>query len=281
MNLTGDRLTKDGTTGTQSLDRALALLRIVAGRAGRGIRLSEAVEQSALSKPTVHRLLQALERQGFVTHDAAAKLYHLGPEAFVIGTLANERFGIHRAALPCLSRLAVASQDTCFLTVRRDWHAVCLHREEGVFPIRSHVLKAGDRHPLGVGAGSLAILAALPDAEAEAAISEITPELERNYPSFAPALVREQMQLTRQTGFALNPGQLTVGSWGLGVAVLNHEGRCEGALSIAAIESRIAAPRREQLVGLLKAEAQRLSDRLERPPGATGFAALARRQAAK
>jgi DNA-binding IclR family transcriptional regulator len=125
MNYAGEHVAKDGTTGTQSLDRALALLRIVAGRAGRGIRLSEAVEQSELSKPTVHRLLQALERQGFVTHDAAAKLYHLGPEAFVIGTLANERFGIHRTALPCLSRLAAASQDTCFLTVRRDFHAVC------------------------------------------------------------------------------------------------------------------------------------------------------------
>jgi DNA-binding IclR family transcriptional regulator len=118
-------------------------------------------------------------------------------------------------------------------------------------------------------------------AEAEAAISAITPELQSHYPGFAPDLVREQMALTRQTGFALNPGQLTAGSWGLGVAVLNHEGRCEGALSIAAIESRIAPPRREQLVSLLKAEAQRLSDRLERPPGATGFAALARRQAAK
>ncbi len=271
----------EGATGTQSLDRALALLRIVAGRAGRGIRLSEAVEQSDLPKPTVHRLLQALERQGFVTHEVAAKLYHLGPEAFVIGTLATERFGIHRAALPCLSRLAATSQDTCFLTVRRDWHAVCVHREEGIFPIRSHVLKAGDRHPLGVGAGSMAILAALPIAEAEAALAEITPELQRNYPGFPPELVREQVALTRETGFALNPGQLTAGSWGLGVAVLNHEGRCEGALSIAAIESRIAPPRREQLVALLKSEAQRLADRLERPAGATGFAASARRQAAK
>jgi DNA-binding IclR family transcriptional regulator len=272
-------LAKEDSTGTQSLERALDLLRIVAGRAGRGIRLADAVEQSRLAKPTVHRLLQALERQGFVTHDSAAKLYHLGPEAFVIGTLANERFGIQRAALPCLSRLAAASEDSCFLTVRRDWHAVCLHREEGAFPIRSHVLQAGDRHPLGVGAGSLAILSALPAAEIEDVISHITPELDARYPGFTPDLLRAQVERTQMTGFALNPGWLNAGSWGVGVAVLNHEGQCEGALSIAAIESRIAPPRCAQLAALLQSEAQLLAGRLERPAGATGFAARARRQA--
>jgi DNA-binding IclR family transcriptional regulator len=265
-------LAKADATGTQSLDRALALLRVVAGRAGRGLRLADAVAQSGLAKPTAHRLLQALERQGFVAQDAGSKLYHLGPEAFVIGTLANERFGIHRAALPCLTRLAAASQDTSFLTVRRDGHGVCLHREEGGFPIRSHVLKAGDRHPLGVGAGSLAILAALPPAEAAAVLVQVTPELEARYPGFSPALVNAQVETTRRSGFAFNPGQLTAGSWAVGVAVLNADGGCEGALSIAAIESRVAAPRRDQLVALLRNEALQLSANLQRPAGASGFA---------
>lgn len=265
-------------TGTQSLDRALSVLRIVAGRAGRGIRLVEAVEQSGLSKPTVHRLLQALERQGFIAHDAGTRLYHLGPESFVIGTLANERFGIHRAALPSLSRLASVSEDTCFLTVRRDCHGVCLHREEGAFPIRSHVLQIGDRHPLGIEAGSLAILAALPPTEVAAIIAQNAPELDSRYPGFSPSLVHEQVEITRANGFALNQGRLTIGSWGLGVAVLNGEGRCEGALSIAAIETRLESPRREHLVAGLLAEAQRLSSRLERPIGATHLAARARRQ---
>jgi DNA-binding IclR family transcriptional regulator len=84
--------------GTQSLDRAVAVLRIVASRAGKGIRLVDVVERSGLSKPTVHRLLQALERQGLVAQDMDTRLYHLGPEAFVIGTLAAERYGIQRAA---------------------------------------------------------------------------------------------------------------------------------------------------------------------------------------
>ena len=258
-------------SGTQALDRAARLLRLVASATGRGARLADLIAQSGLSKPTAHRLLRALERLGLVDQDPGTRLYHLGPEAFVIGALAAERFGIHRVALPSLARLASASEDTAFLSVRRDWHAVCLHREEGTFPIRTHVLNAGDRHPLGVGAGSLAILAALPANEAEAAIAASTEEIEARYPAISAALLRDLVAQTRERGYALNPGLLMAGSWGVGVPVLNREGRCEGALSIAAIEARLGEARQQEMAALLKAEAHRLAERLAKPAGASGL----------
>jgi DNA-binding IclR family transcriptional regulator len=253
------------TTGTQSLDRAVGLLRLVAAGQGRGMRLPELVERSGLARPTAHRLLAALERHGLVAVDPGERVYHLGPEAFVLGTVASERFGIHRAALPSLARLAQASQDTAFLSVRRDLYAVCLHREEGPFPIRSHVLQAGDRHPLGIGAGSLAMLAALPDDEVGRVIEETASEVTERYPEFTPTLMREEVARTRLQGFAFNPGHIQPSSWGVGVAVLDPQGRCVGALSIAAMESRLALPRREEMAGLLRVEAQRLAARLDHP----------------
>lgn len=265
-----DRLGEE-VSGTQSLDRAVGLLRLVASSTGRGARLADLIDQSNLSKPTGHRLLRALERLGMVEQDRATRLYHLGPEAFVVGALAAERFGVHRAALPSLARIASASEDTAFLSVRRDWHAVCLHREEGPFPIRSHVLKAGDRHPLGVGAGSLAILAALPDAEAEATIEASAGEIASRYPDFSPAMLRDLAKQARARGFALNPGLLMAGSWGIGVPILDRQGRCDGALSIAAIESRLGPDRQQELALLLKAEAQRLAERLAKPAGASNL----------
>ena len=267
--------------GTQSLERAIALLRLVAGHAGRGARLIDLTQHSRLSKPTVHRLLRGLERQGLVEQDRLSERYHLGPEAFVIGSLAADRYGVHRAALPTLFRLAQASEDTAFLSVRRGWHVVCLHREEGPFPIRSHVLQAGDRHPLGVGAGSLAILATLPDDEIEEMIAACAAEFaEERYRSFTPDILRASVARTRAEGFAFNPGHLTTGSWGVGVAILDRQGRCEGALSIAAIDGRLGDARRPQIAALLAAEAKRVSELLARPSGATNIAATLRRPAA-
>ena len=251
--------------GTQSLDRAIGLLRLVASSSGRGIRLVDLVGRSGLAKPTAHRLLQALERQGLVAQDPGDKLYHLGAEAFVIGSLASERFSIHRMALAPLARLARASEDSCFLSVRRDTHVVCVHREEGRFPIRTHVLQAGDRHPLGVGAGSLAILAALTDDEAEQMLAANAGELDSRYPAFPLDVLRREIIRTRQRGYAFNPGLLQPGSWGVGVAVLDRTGHCAGALSIAAIENRLGPARCEQMATLLQAEAQLLSDCLAHP----------------
>ncbi|GAA0627587.1 IclR family transcriptional regulator [Brevundimonas kwangchunensis] len=258
--------------GAQALDRALTLLRLIGARSKHGLRLTEIVAQSGLTKPTVHRMLRALERNGFVEQNPATRLYHLGPEAFVLGVLATERFGIHRAAAGGLTRLSAASQDTVFLSVRRDGHSVCLERQEGSFPIRTHVLLAGDRHPLGVGAGSLAILSALDDADVEAVLAQNAAELAASYPTFSAELLRDSVAETRAQGFAFNPGLLLAGSWAVGVAVLDSAGSCLGALSISAIESRLGEDRRTELAALLKDEAQRLSQRLARPePLAAGI----------
>ena len=100
---------------------------------------------------------------GLVEQDPVTRSYFLGVETYVLGLLATARFGLHHLARDSLLRLARQSGDTAFLSVRRGDYGTCLHREEGTCPLRSHVLQAGDRHPLGVGAGNIAMLAKLSD----------------------------------------------------------------------------------------------------------------------
>ncbi len=266
-----DDIGQDGAAaGTQSIDRAVALLLLV-GRAGpEGARLSELVAAAGLAKPTVRRVLLALMRSGLIEQDGTSRRYQLGPEAYVLGTLANARFGIHALSLDALARLAGVSGDTAFLSVRRGAYAVCLHREEGAFPIRTHVLQAGDRHPLGVGAGSLAMLAALADAEVEEALATTAPLFGSRYPLFSAGLLRDMVARTRAAGYALNPGLVMAASWGIGVAVRGADGRPVGALSIAAIEHRLGEARQRELVPLLMAEALRVEQALQRPAAETG-----------
>lgn len=244
--------------GTQAIERAIAVLLLV-GRAGPdGGRLSDIVERSGLPKPTARRVLLALVRAGLVDQDEASRRYHIGPEAYVLGTLAAARFGIHALSLGALARITRESGDCAFLTVPRDIFGVCLHREEGTYPIRTHVLQAGDRHPLGVGAGSLAILAALPDAEVERILAANAEALAAHYPGYAPERLRQGVSEARRLGYALNPGLYVSGSWGIGVVVRDAEGRPAGALSIAAIDTRLTPERQPQLAALLLREARGL-----------------------
>lgn len=251
--------------GTQSIERAIALLLMVGRAAPAGARLADLVAQSALPKPTVRRVLLALVRTGLVDQEEVTRRYHIGPEAYVLGTLAGTRFGIHALALDGLARIARTSGDCAFLSVPRGAFSVCLHREEGTFPIRTHVLQAGDRHPLGIGAGGLALLAALPDEEVEQMLAANAEALETQYPGYSVAMLRDAVADTRARGYALNPGLYVAGSWGIGMAVLGPDRRPVGALSLAAIESRLTTERQAELVPLLKREAEALEAHLRRP----------------
>jgi DNA-binding IclR family transcriptional regulator len=253
--------------GAQSIDRAATLLLLV-GRAGPfGARLSELVEQCDLAKPTVRRILLALVRAGLLDQDLETRRYYIGPEIYVLGTLASTRFGIHPISLRSLVRLSQETGDTAFLSVPRGVYSICVHREEGPYPIRIHALHAGDRHPLGVGAGSLALLSALPDHEVKEVVAANADILADNYPQHPPKVLLAMVQEVRAKGYALNPGMLLPGSWGIGVAIRGQDGRPIGALSIAAIESRLGEDRQQKLAELLTKEARSIETRLREVSG--------------
>ena len=249
-------------TGAQSVDRALALLSMVGRHAERGVTLSGLVEESELNKPTCRRLLLALMRAGLVEQDEATRRYYIGEEAYVLGSLASRRFGLLQLSMESLLRLSKKTEDSSFLSVRRETFSVCLYREEGTYPVRTHALQAGFEHPLGVGAGSLAMLAALPDAEVEAVLSANADVLVRNYPQLPRARIRQDVSITRDKGYALNPGLLVANSWGIGMVMRTPDGQIAGALSIAAIDSRMQPPRQVELADYLLQEVRVVEGKL-------------------
>lgn len=269
----------DATEGAQSIGRALWLMRLVANHGEEGVSLSELVSETGLAKPTIRRILLALIDADMVEQDSLSRRYALGAQTYALGVMAARRHGLQRLALDNLIRLAEATGDTAFLVVRRGLHTLCLHREEGHFPIRTHVLKVGDRHPLGAGAAGLAILAAMPGPEIERIVEANTPLYEQRYPGLTPTILRDRLALTRHKGWALNPGLIFSGSWGLAVAIRNIAGDPVAALTIACIESRLQAERQEIIGPLLQAEAEKLETAMAQSAPAKELTARARNHA--
>ncbi|PTW61369.1 IclR family transcriptional regulator [Breoghania corrubedonensis] len=275
-------MAEEKISGAQSVDRALGLLAIVRRNAARGISLSGLMAESGLNKPTTRRLMLALIRAGLVEQDDLTRDYHLGEEAFVMGALATGRHGLLEITGESLRRLADLSGDTAFFSVMRRGYSVCLQREEGNFPIRTHVLQAGAQHPLGVGAGSAALLAELPDEEIEHVLSENAAALVADFPAYTPEVIWNQIRQTRAQGHSLNPGLVLANSWAVGLAVRYPDGRLAGALSVAAIDSRMGPDRQEQIVAWLRAEERNIAQKLERmfaPRGASAGMGSGRRSA--
>lgn len=258
--------------GTQAVHRALSVLHVIARGRDQGVGLSSICRQAGLNKSTAHRLASALVAAGMVEQDARTRQYFLGAECHALGLVAASRFGLHHDVDAPVRRLAQHTGDAAFFSARQGAWSLCLLRHEGQYPLKSHVLQAGDRHPLGVGGGSLAMLAALPDAEIEPMLDAVMDETRLAFPGYTRECLRAEVAATRARGFAVNRGRVLKGSWGFGMPVRNPEGQVIGAFSIATVESRMT-PEREQILGdLLAQEAQSLEQILCARAGASSLA---------
>ncbi|TDW29403.1 IclR family transcriptional regulator [Cryobacterium psychrophilum] len=248
--------------GAQVVSRVALLLRIV-GQAPRGLPLAQIVRESGLTRPTVHRLLSSLLGEGLVDHDPVAGTWRFGPEIFVMGTVAAQSYPIEDLARPSLHRLAEETGESAFLSIRRGAETVCLLREEGSFPIRSFVLHEGVRFPLGVASAGLAILAYLSTDEVDRLLVQDEAFREHWGEQHSPAAIRQHLEQTRATGYAVNPELILEGSWGMGAAVFDQAGRPTWALSLTGIEPRFRAGRQPYLGQLLLDEAHKITQKLQ------------------
>ena len=248
--------------GTQVVSRIAGLLRIV-GRRPEGSFLRDAVRESGLTRPTVHRLLTSLAAEGLLDHDAKTGKWVLGPEILLMGSVASARFPLEDIARPSLRRLAEETGESAFFSIRRGAETVCLLREEGNFPVRSFVLHEGVRFPLGVASAGTAIVAFLPQGEKEQILADWPAHAGTFAQGHTEAVVRANLQRTRDTGYSVNPGLVLEGSWGMGAAVFDPAGRPAWALSLTGIEPRFREDRQEFLGRLLMEEAHRITNQLQ------------------
>ncbi len=251
-------------TPNDVVGRAGAVLRAVSTHEPTGATTSAVGRATDLPRPTVHRLLTALLGQGLVDRSPAGR-WLLGPDLYLLGTTAAQRYDVTTLAQPVVRRLSLATGESAFYSTRRGDESVCLLREDGSFPIRSHVLHEGIRFPLGVASAGIALLAYLPDPAVDDYLSrtDLTPAYGEQHRA---ELVRARVEETREAGYALNPGLIIEGSWGMGAAVFDADERPVGALSLTGIEQRFSPARRRELGPLLLRAAHELTTSLRHRP---------------
>lgn len=231
-------------TGTQSIERVVNMLRVVASRGRNGMRIGEVAATSGLPQSTCFRMLARLELEGLVDRDARTRKYYLGPLLHELGLLARPRYRLSEMCDAALHRLAETTQDTLYLSERSGLEAVCTNRALGDYPIKALPLDIGIRRPLGVGAGGLAMLCAMPAAEAESIIQANGHRYEK-YASFSADFLREVVAQGRQQGYSFLDSVVTPGTAAIGVAF--PPDNPVAAISVAAISGRLTAERREEI----------------------------------
>lgn len=250
---------KGRALGTQSASKVLALLKIVGARHPDGVRLKELILESGFDRSTTHRLLTCLMQEGFVERTAPHKLYRLDMEAMQLGLVSAGMVVVVERYRSVMQRIARSTGDTVFLILRTGDHALCLHREEGSYPIKAFVVAPGTQRLLGFSSVGIAVLAGLPDAETVA-------HHHRHASGYARlglplARLRQLVRAARSQGFAETHDINTMETAGVGCA-FRLSSNSHAGISIAAINSRMPALRRQELGAELMREVQPLSWRV-------------------
>ena len=247
------------TEVSRTTARVMAIVDALAQAADEGLRLADVMRATGLNKTTAHRLLAGLVSTGLADQAAETGRFFVGIRLLGLAQAAKRRFRLAALIEPVLVCLSQQTQDTLSLVARSGDEAVCLDSREGSFPIKVLTLHAGDRRPLGIGAGSLALLAFLPDDEVDRILQQQVGQ-RADFP-FDDIQIRQMIEAARRQGYAYNDvhvfrGMETITHMaGVGVPITASDGTPVAALHLTAITQRFDQPRRDNIVALLRQEA--------------------------
>lgn len=257
----------DGAAG--SLRRAAPLVRAIAQDAAAGASIADLLDRTGLPRPTVYRVLETLAAVGWIERDEATRRYYLGREMIALGAAAAARHPIERLAGPALTQLAAEIGQTTYLMVRAGLDAVCVARHESRTAVQALVLKVGGRVPMGRGSSTIAMMAAMPEADAEDIIDRNRPRYRAAVPPVDEAAVRRQLTAARRHGFASHDGIFVPGMSGIAVAIRDPSGQPIAGISTAFVTEWLSESQRATCARRLAEAAGQIAARLATVRGAT------------
>ncbi|MER5387796.1 IclR family transcriptional regulator [Saccharopolyspora sp. NPDC002686] len=238
-----------------SLERGLAILIAIADQGE--VSAASLARQLDVPRSTVYRHLKVLCGHQLVEEDGG--LYTPGWRAIGMSGRNLTNTILSSLALDELVDLSAALEETAVITVRTGTHAVCLRQVRGPRP--DHVsFRINELLPLHAGAGQRILLA-----HASAPLLRSILSRKLGTPTglqVDPEFLRAELRTARQQGYQISRGELRRGALAIAVPVL-IKGEAICSLTAAGKQSRCDHPEWiERAVQLLRASAERLSDRI-------------------
>lgn len=227
------------------------------------IGITHIAQATGLSKAVVHRIVQTLCATGFLWQNPETRKYQVGFAAFSLVDSANQTTRFRRLGMELITDLAEITGETTTLSSRIGHRRVYIGQVESRQLVRISV-EVGATHPLTVGASGAAILAFLPDDEIEASLRAPVPALSASTIT-EPDQLRERLAGVRRDGFARTAGERVQDSTSFAAPVRNRFDEVIGAISVAALTSRLTPERERSLAAQAIAAADQLTAGLKAP----------------
>jgi IclR family transcriptional regulator, KDG regulon repressor len=258
---------------SKSLQKALRILTYMGEKAPEA-GITQLASELGLTKGTVHRLLNTMERFELIERNAETERYRLGLKLHQLGNKAVESRTLRSEARRLLLEMSRRSHETVSLAVPAGSGVICLDRMDSPHTIITVCTPVGAMFPAHCTAAGKAILAYMSEGE----INEIVRRNgQRQYTQFTigqlPDL-KENLRLIRQRGYAVDHQELERGLSGVAAPVLTAHERVIAAVGIAGPTLRFRGKELAQKVSLVTEIAARLAMGLGRLEASQAVAVL-------
>lgn len=233
------------------LTRALRILSLAA-TSDRALTLPEMGAALELPKPTLHRLVARLEKEGFLEREPGGRHLRPGPALVRMSFALLRNDGTRGERHAILEALVDEIGETCNFTVPAGLAVLYLDRVESRWPLRLH-LEPGSRVPLHCTSSGKLFLAAMDPARRERVLQTLA------LPAHTPHTITSREQLNDEIariqtcGYSIDDQEFLLGLVAIASPVKDARGRTVAAVACHAPSARLSV---ERALGSLPALAE-------------------------
>jgi len=237
--------------------RLLLILEEVARR-GVAVKPSDLIDTLGLAKPTIHRLLQTAEAEGFLQRDLDGRSYGPGRRLRLLSVNTMSAEHLRTARLAILRGVAEEVGETCNLAVPDREGMIYLDRVETKWPLRIQ-LPIGTQVPFHCTASGKMYLSTLRQKTLEGFLSaeNLEPQTERSLTD--PSLLRAEICRIAEKNYSTDDEEFMTGMTALAVPVWDEQDRLVGTLSVHAPIQRHDVNSLLSFLNILQMGAKKLS----------------------
>lgn len=236
-----DKTTAPRSGSVQSVERALSLLEVL-GEDEEGYRLTDLAVRTGLSPSTVHRLLTTLEKRRFVQFDQSDGLWHVGRQAFAVGSAFVRQRNFVAPALPFLRQLRDRTRETANLGVIDDGEVIVLAQIESREIMRT-ITRVGGRVPMATSGMGKAILATYGPADVAAIVASQGMRRKTPQSLVRPSDLERQLGAIRANGYAVDDEEFVPGLRCVAAVVYNNQAEALCGISVSGLSARLTGER--------------------------------------
>lgn len=251
------------TPQAPALARGLILLETLAA-SKHGLTISQIARQVDCAKSSVHRLVNTLERYGYIYRETRAGRYRLSLHLCDLANMALNGVSLRDYARPHLAQLAAQTGLTIHLAVLEQGSAVLIEKIESPRTVRVATW-IGKQLGLHCTALGKALMAHMNDAQIDELLLRHGMLRYNENTICSVKKLKESLAVIRRRGYALDDEEEEIGVRCIGAPILNESQEPVAALSVVGRTGQVYPENFSALAHLVMAAAQAISDRFRKP----------------